>query len=77
MTSKKKEKKVDQLKRFTDIGTDDNVAWEDVIAFNEQNLVHSRWELYFEDDTVEVERVATRTHGDINMGTSSQHGVGE
>lgn len=37
-------RKEHQFKKYTETGADDNVVWEDLHSFNEQDLVQSGWE---------------------------------
>lgn len=54
------------------MASDNNVAEEDVLAYNEKILVHSRWELEGEENVVKVERVSTHGEGDVNDRASDQ-----
>lgn len=51
-------------KKFGKVEGDDNVAWEDVLAFNEQNVVDSGWKPDPEGEAVEGHIVATCTERD-------------
>lgn len=49
------------------MASDDNVSCEDVLDFNEHNMVHFGWEPSCEENTIEGERVSTCIEGDVEV----------
>lgn len=59
------------MKKFSEMASDENVAWEDVLAFIEQNLVNPGWQQDpLEGDEVEEEVLVVQKKDCVNTGAS-------
>lgn len=69
---KKKELEEEHLKCYSELDQDEGVSWNDLMAFNKQNLVYLGWKPDEQDDEEEVKLVRDTSGGEEATGENVQ-----